>query len=432
MSEQLQNTDIGSRAEAIHAAAREAVEALAVRGIRITDDAAFDALKSLFAAVAPVARRGSATQARPIALVLAADECVDLATVAVLGSVRLHRGIDPAAAAHVHRLARGLIPALGAVSGAFPAAQLVAYAAQDRLAGRPCTTKERDNFKTRVFSRLLLEALDALDADPGLRRDVPALTSQIEAAASRGVEDPANDRWGRSWIAARRSENGVEAGAALSPEDRERWATLCRDNWTWMRASALVLTGHRDEAADDLLQAALLRGFGKGVSLADDASFRRGVAMQLRNVRAELFAGDRDSTGRTPISVDWSDRGDAEAALTYEERAFGQSSRESSRVVDRIDGALDAGPALAAAVRQAILEDARLSGETPHAAVVGELSALMRRAHRDEADVEIDALTERVALLRHLGAVAMAAGAPSPRTARGIVADVVAALSAGR
>lgn len=419
-----------SRAEAIKAAA-----ATTAASIGTSPAAAFAMLKSLYAGGAPVAKRGRTATATVLFANAAARAGVDVRELSAVNAVPLTQGIDPALATAVYRVACELAPAARAAQAANPCAQVLAYAAQDRLAGRACSSYERDNFKSRVMSRLLLDVAELVCDQPDLLDAHDPLTTALLARVAAGTAATSTtgsggDRWNTSWLGARRRENGSERPVcAATPHSRAAWATLVRDTQGSLRRAAKRIAGSTADG-DDLLQSALERMFGNGEPPAADA-FVPFVIVQMKRTHADLQVTGRDRAGHRPVSLDAATSSGDVHAKTPEQLAFGSSTRESQALDARTDGRLDAQATLAAAMDAASAADDEgdngIEASLDRAAVLAELGRIIERARR--GDSTVDEVTDREQLIRHLGAAALAAGAASKRAARTAVIDALASVA---
>ncbi|WP_409046935.1 hypothetical protein AB2L57_09505 [Microbacterium sp. HA-8] len=405
-----------SRAEAIRAAAADIASS-----IDSTPAATFDALKSLYAAGAPVAKRGRPRAATPLFIEAAARARIDAYQLAAANTVPLIQGIDPALGSAIYQVACELAPAARAANAAYPRAKVLAYGAQERLAGRACDSDERNNFKSRVMSRLLLEVSEILCERPDLLDAHGPLTNELVARVAAGAAKAGGERWNTSWLEARRRENGSEPPVTESTAStRAAWAALVHDSQVVLRRAAKRITGSSDDG-DDVFQSALERLFRKGEAPTVE-TFVPLMVGQMKQKNADLQARGRDRVGHRAISLDWASSG---TGLTPDQLAFGASERESQALVARVDGRLDAQLMLARLMDAAF--DIGTRSSLDHAAVLAELGHIIERARL--GDTTVDELSDREQLIRHLGAAAVAAGASSPRIARRVVVETLEAIA---
>jgi DNA-directed RNA polymerase specialized sigma24 family protein len=408
---------VGTRADALKLASRAATPAASA-------STAFAHTKSLYAAIMPVRKRRGGQPTTALAERVATIADVDVDAIAALNAVPLNQPLDPRAAALIARAAGPLIPTVRCVSVAAKSVLAEAYGTQDAAAGRICTGKERDNFRTRVSSALLLEAAELLADRDSLITDEIGLTGALQDAAISAMADPTNERWGTSWLATRRRLPGTPAPTiGMSTSERWVWARHSRDIRPELVNRARSFTGGDRFAAEDLVQDTLEKMFQQG-ALSDATAFRIRALMLLRNANADRVQRSitRDHVEQ---SVDWSERSGDGTGYSYEERTFGAASREWSGAAEARDGELDARAEL----------DERLgrlaSAEQTDAqrAVAREIARIALEAQRRTDEAE--AVTERSALLRHLTRAALAAGAHSDAAARRTVTGVLDRL-AGR
>lgn len=416
----MQTGTLTSRAEAIKAAARD--NALTIGA---PASAAFAALKSLYAAAAPVATRHRPAAATALFLEAAERAGIDPRELSAANAVPLMQGIDPALCAEIYRVACELAPAARAATAVFARAKALAYAAQERLLERPCTVAERDNFKSRVMSRLLQEVADLLCERPGLLGTQESLTRELHSRVAARTTTPGDERWNTSWLAARRRENGTErTPVETTSDDRARWEALVRTHQAVLRRAARRIAGSAGNA-DDVMQSSL-EHLLRTVASPDDAGFVPLAIGQMRRTHADQQSSGRDRAGHRAISVDWTGSDTAEHAATPEQGTFGSCQRESQARTESIDGRLDAQRALDRAMSEA-QSGTSIGSSVEHTAVLSELGRIVEGARRGER--AMDALTDREQLIRHLGRVAHEAGATSPRLARRIVLDTLDALA---
>jgi len=410
-----------TRAEALRIASHAAAPGVATA-------AAFAATKSLYAAIMPVRKKRDARPATALAARVAALAGVDLDTVAGLNAIPLTQYLDPEAAELITRAAGPLILIVRAVAEANEIVRPVAYRTQEAFAGRPCTSRERDNFRTRVGSALLLDAVDALTRDSDLLTDEPTLVQEIVAAANASMADEGNSRWGSSWIAGRRRENGTApVTVAMTPQESATWTTHATALRPQLERVARGLARGDRTVAEDLVQDTLLKLFGQG-GVCDRATFQARAFDYLRKANADRVVRDI-ARSRVEQSVDWTERSGEGVGKSYEDRTFGSASREWSGLTEAHDGLLDARSELDVVLREATKEESPV-----RRTIARELARIAIAArHTDQhGTCEVDAFADRTPLIRHLTTAAQAAGAPSLSAARSAVEDVLASIAEQR
>lgn len=389
-------------------------EALA-HAIRDTDPAtislALRCMKSLYAGLMPRASSSKPSPATPVAIHIAEIAGVEIATLAAANTVALHQTIDPELGAQIARVGEVLARAVEAILSASPTVRPEVIAAQERFLGRPTTSDERANFRTRITSRLGDEAADALRNDPVLVLDTLGLEQSILAAARAGIADPSNPRWSGDWTAERRRANGEPRPiAVLDAEARARWGAHAAAARPRLLAVALRYTLHDLARAEDLVQEALVKMLE--CAGADDLdTFVRYGLTQLKQVNADGY-GKADRA----ICVDWERREEGEDGLTPEDRALGHLARAWASDTDRQDRRLDG---LATLRRLSAVANA-----TPEGVVRREIGRIVEALRAGSMDAEL--LTDRPALVAHLVRVLRDGSALSAAAAK---REVVATLA---